>query len=250
MITIKAEEIVRLSIEFEEASPQEIIRWAVETFAPEIAMSSSFQTQSLPLLHMVKRIYPDIRVFFLDTGLHFWETLIFRQQIENEWGLKVIDLHYAERWRPFLETYGRDLPKQDPNLCCYIRKVQPMQEALRGLQAWITGIRRDQTATRAAAQILEPQPDGLLKINPLLNWTEAEVEAYRQEYKLPEHPLTVWGYASIGCAPCTRPIRPGEPSRAGRWAGTGKTECGLHTELFRTKLESPDDLARLNLNTE
>lgn len=240
------EEISRLSEEFEQATPEEIITWAVKAFAPDIAMSSSFQTQSLPLLHMVTRIYPEIRVFFLDTGLHFWETLIFRQQIENDFNLKVIDLHYDERWRPFLEVY-RDLPKEDPTLCCYIRKVQPMQQALRGLRAWITGIRRDQTAARAAARILEPQPEGLLKINPLLNWTEADVEAYRQQHRLPEHPLTVWGYASIGCAPCTRPIRPGEPPRAGRWAGTGKTECGLHTELFRKRLESPADLERVRL---
>ncbi len=245
-MSLDTEEISRLSEAFEQAGPQEIIRWAVETFAPDIAMSSSFQTQSLPLLHMVTRLYPDIRVFFLDTGLHFWETLIFRQQIESEFHLKVIDLHYDERWRPFLEVY-RDLPKEDPTLCCYIRKVQPMQQALRGLRAWITGIRRDQTATRATAKILEPQPDGLLKINPLLNWKEADVEAYRQQYRLPEHPLTVWGYASIGCAPCTRPIRPGEAPRAGRWAGTGKTECGLHTELFRKRLESPADLERVRL---
>lgn len=240
------EAIAQLSQEFEQAAPEEIIRWAVKTFAPDIAMSSSFQTQSLPLLHMVTRIYPEIRIFFLDTGLHFWETLIFRQQIESEFNLRVIDLHYDERWRPFLEVY-RDLPKEDPTLCCYIRKVQPMQQALSGLRAWITGIRRDQTKQRAAARILEPQPDGLLKVNPLLNWTESDVEAYRQRYHLPEHPLTVWGYASIGCAPCTRPIRPGESPRAGRWAGTGKTECGLHTELFRKRLESPADLERLRL---
>jgi phosphoadenosine phosphosulfate reductase len=244
------DDIAKLSLEFEQASPDAIITWAIETYRPDIAMSSSFQTQSLPLLHMVTRVYPDIRIFFLETGLHFWETMIFRQQIETDWKLNIVDLHYGERWRNFLKIYGRDLPKEDPNLCCYLRKVEPMQDALQGLKAWITGIRRDQTTARAAAKILEPQPDGLLKINPLLNWSESEVEAYRREHKLPEHPLTVWGYASIGCAPCTRPIRPGESPRAGRWAGTGKTECGLHTEMFRQKVQSPEDLARFKQDNE
>jgi phosphoadenosine phosphosulfate reductase len=242
--------IPQLAKKFEQAAPEEIITWAVENYWPDVAFSSSFQTQSLPLLHMVTHIKPDIRIFFLETGFHFWETMIFRGQIQEHWNLNVVDLQYDQRWRPFMQLYGRNLPKEDPNLCCYIRKVQPMQEALQGIRAWITGIRRDQTAARASAQILELQPDGLLKVNPLLNWTERDIEAYRREHKLPEHPLTVWGYASIGCAPCTRPIQPGEDPRAGRWAGTGKTECGLHTEMFREKGHTPDDLKQFKPGKE
>jgi len=229
------EEIAQLAEEFEHNTPHQIIIWAVETFAPHIAMSSSFQTQSLPLLHMVSRLYPAIRIFFLNTGYHFWDTLIFREQLAREWNLNVVDLYRDSSWEVFRRRFGRELPAVDPNLCCFMHKVQPMQHALSGLRAWITGIRRDQTKTRAQARILELQDDGLLKVNPLLNWTAAEVAAYRALHRLPEHPLLQRGYRSIGCAPCTQPVNPGDDERAGRWVGTGKTECGLHTEMFQQK---------------
>ena len=224
-----------LAAQFEHSSPQKIITWAVENFSPEIAMSSSFQTQSLSLLHIVAGIYPAIKIFFLDTGYHFWDTLIFREQLAWQYNLNLIDLHRESSWTVFQQRFGRDLPQHDPDLCCFINKVQPMQKALAGLPAWITGIRRDQTKTRANARILELQDDGLLKINPLLNWTKKDVEAYRIANRLPEHPLTPKGYRSIGCAPCTKPVGANEDERAGRWAGTMKTECGLHTEMFQQK---------------
>ncbi len=204
-------------------------------FAPEIALSTSFQTQSMPLLHMVTQVMPDIRLFFLDTGYHFWDTLIFREQVQQAWRLNVIDLYRDSRWDVFVRQNVRTLPLQDPNLCCYIHKVQPMQKALAGLRAWITGIRRDQTPERARARILEIQEDGLLKINPLLNWTRQDVDAYRLKHNLPPHPLYTQGYRSIGCAPCTVTVGVDEDERAGRWAGRGKTECGLHTEMFKHK---------------
>jgi len=229
------EQITLLSSQFETKSPQEIIQWAVNEFAPEIAMSTSFQTQSMPLLHMVTRIMPQIRVFFLDTGYHFWDTLIFRERIQREWNLNVIDLYRDSRWDAFMSQQRRTLPIQDADLCCYIHKVQPMQKALNGLRAWITGIRRDQTPERARAQILELQEGGLLKVNPLLNWTAEDVQKYITDHNLPSHPLYERGYRSIACAPCTVAVGQGEPERAGRWAGRGKTECGLHTEMFRHK---------------
>lgn len=227
--------IAELTHKFEDSSPQQIITWAVEMFAPAIAMSSSFQTQSVPLLHMAKRIYPEMRIYFLNTGYHFWDSLMFRERLQSELGLNVVDLYRDQRWANFHERFGRDLPQYDPNLCRFIHKVQPMQKAVEGLQAWLTGIRRDQTQNRSHAQILELQEDGLLKINPLLTWSRADVAAYRAEHNLPEHPLAEKGYRSIGCAPCTQPVRAGEDERAGRWAGKGKTECGLHTEMFRQK---------------
>jgi phosphoadenosine phosphosulfate reductase len=229
-----AEQIAKLCGQFERSTPQQIITWAVENFSPEIAMSSSFQTQSLPLLHLVTGIYPSISIFFLNTGYHFWDTLIFREQLAREWNLNVIDLYRDSGWNVFCQRFGRDLPKRDPNLCCFIHKVQPMQKALAGLPAWITGIRRDQTKNRAYAHILELQEDGLLKINPLLNWSRMDVETHRITHRLPEHPLLQKGYRSIGCAPCTLPVG-GEDERAGRWVGIGKTECGLHTEMFQQK---------------
>jgi phosphoadenosine phosphosulfate reductase len=198
-------------------------------------MSSSFQTQSLPLLHMVSLLYPAMPIFFLNTGYHFWDTLIFREQLTREWNLNVVDLYRDSRWEVFRRSFGRELPEVDPNLCCFIHKVQPMQRALAGLRAWITGIRRDQTSTRAHARILELQEDGLIKVNPLLNWSSADIAAYRTLHRLPEHPLLQKGYRSIGCAPCTQPVNPDDNERAGRWVGMGKTECGLHTEMFQQK---------------
>jgi phosphoadenosine phosphosulfate reductase len=228
-------EIEKLALEFESKPPQEIIKWAVKTFWPEIALSSSFQTQSMPLLHMATRIKRGLPVFFLDTGYHFWETLMFREHIASKWKINVIDLYRDTRWDVFARQHTRSLPLEDPNLCCYLHKVQPMQKALKDLKAWISGIRRDQTSGRAGAKILELQEEGLLKINPLLNWTKADVKRYMEEHKLPSHPLLEKGFRSIGCAPCTIAIGINDNERAGRWAGRGKTECGLHTEMFSHK---------------
>jgi phosphoadenosine phosphosulfate reductase len=230
-----AEEIERLSQEFETKTPQEIIKWAVDAFWPQVALSSSFQTQSVPLLHMASRIRHDILIFFIDTGYHFWETAMFREQLASHWQLNVLDLYRDRRWDEFVRERIRSLPVEDPNLCCYLHKVEPMQRALKDLQAWISGIRRDQTAVRSTAKILELQDDGLLKINPLLNWTKEDVRKYSQEHRLPAHPLFQRGYRSIGCAPCTVAIGVNDDERAGRWSGRGKTECGLHTTMFKKK---------------
>lgn len=232
---LSVQEITHLSDEFETKTPQEIIRHIVDVFWPEIALSSSFQTQSMPLLHMVTQLERNIPVFFLDTGYHFWETLMFREYIASEWLLNVIDLYRDPRWDVFARQYTRSLPMEDPNLCCYLHKVQPMQAALKDVKAWISGIRRDQTSVRAHARILELQEDGLLKVNPLLNWTKADIKNYIEEYNLPAHPLYAKGYRSVGCAPCTIAISANDDERAGRWAGRGKVECGLHTEMFSKK---------------
>jgi phosphoadenosine phosphosulfate reductase len=232
---LSREEIEKLSQEFETKSPQEIIQWAVDCFWPEIALSSSFQTQSVPLLHMTSLIRRDILIFFLDTGYHFWETQMFHEQLASHWQLNVLSLYRDARWDEFVRERIRSLPVEDPNLCCFIHKVQPMQRALKDMKAWITGIRRDQTAVRAKAQILELQEDGLLKISPLLNWTKQDISKYSKEHRLPAHPLFQRGYRSIGCSPCTVAIGVNEDERSGRWAGRGKVECGLHTSMFQHK---------------
>lgn len=240
---LSAHKIEKFSKEFETKTPQEIIEWAAVRFSPYMAMSSSFQTQSMPLLHMVARIAPDMPVFFIDTGYHFWETLMFREKIAEEWKLNIVDLYRDSRWDIFARQNTRALPLEDPNLCCYLHKVQPMQNALKGYKAWISGIRRDQTAIRAHANFLELQGDGLLKINPLLNWTKADINNYIEEHNLPRHPLYEKGYRSVGCAPCTIAIGVNDDERAGRWAGRGKVECGLHTSMFDKKdiAESQDE---------
>jgi len=227
--------VAQLADEFESKTPQEILTWAIDEFWPQIAMSSSFQTQSMPLLHMATQIRRDLLIFFLDTGYHFWDTLIFRERIASEWKLNVLDLYRDSRWDVFARQNTRSLPVDDPDLCCFLHKVQPMQKALKDLNAWISGIRRDQTPERAKARVLELGDDGLLKINPLLNWTKADVDAYIEEHNLPAHPLLAKGYRSIGCAPCTVAVGLNDDERAGRWVGRGKTECGLHTEMFSHK---------------
>jgi phosphoadenosine phosphosulfate reductase len=229
-------ELTQLSQEFETSKPQEILKWAVDSYYPHIAMSTSFQTQSIPLLHMMAHIQPEMRIFFLDTGFHFWDTLMFREQMGYEWQLNIVDLRRDHRWDEFMRQNRQTLPDDDPNLCCYLNKVQPMQNAMHGLKAWISGIRRDQTSERAHAQIIELQKDGLVKINPLLNWTKQDIQAYIAEHQLPSHPLLAKGYRSIGCAPCTQAVENGQDERSGRWVGKGKTECGLHTELFQKNL--------------
>lgn len=232
---LSEQRVKRLSEEFEEKAPQEIIEWAETRFSQNIAMSSSFQTQSMPLLHIASRIIPNLPIFFIDTGYHFWETLMFREQIAREWDLNIVDLYRDHRWDGYARQRTRTLPVEDPDLCCYIHKVQPMQTALQNYKAWISGIRRDQTAVRANAKILELQNDGLLKINPLLNWTKADVRQYMEENGLPSHPLLDKGYRSVGCAPCTIAIGVNEDERAGRWTGREKIECGLHTDMFKKK---------------
>ncbi len=228
-------EVERLSNTFETKSPQEIIKWAIDTFWPQIAMSSSFQTQSVPLLHMIHQINRNLLIYFIDTGYHFWETAIFREQLASDWHLNVLDLYRDTRWDVFARNNTRKLPLEDPNLCCFIHKVQPMQAAMKDMLAWISGIRRDQTAPRANAKILELQEDGLLKINPIINWTKADVKKYAEEHNLPSHPLFEKGYRSVGCAPCTVAVGADDDERAGRWQGRGKVECGLHTDMFKQR---------------
>jgi phosphoadenosine phosphosulfate reductase len=218
----------------EQWTPQQIILWAVETFGNDVALSSSFQQQSLALLHIASRVVPSLPVFFVDTGYHFAETLSFKEDLARRLWLNVIDLRPEVPQEEQDARYGPELWRRDPDLCCYLNKVQPMQQALRKCRAWITGIRRDQSARRADAQAVEYRDDGLVKVNPLVNWTRQDVWRYIEFHSLPPHPLYRQGYRSIGCAPCTRAVTASEDERAGRWSGTGKNECGLHT-VFRVR---------------
>jgi phosphoadenosine phosphosulfate reductase len=170
----------------------------------------------------------------LDTGYHFQETLIFKERLRKTWGLNVIDLHNEEFDRAEILS-DKTLCGIDMDRCCYLNKVVPMEKALQGKQAWLTGIRRDQTAERSTANILECKFGGLIKINPLLNWTQRELWQYINDYDLPLHPLYSQGYPSVSCTPCSSPVQQDEHGRSGRWEGTAKTECGLHTILFQEK---------------
>lgn len=213
--------------------PATVLKWAATEF-DRLAVATSFQGSGLVILHLLREVRPDVPIFFLDTGFHFDETLAFRDRIASEWGLVVTTLQGRH---PSAEDqakeYGPELYRRDPNLCCHINKVEPLQRALEDHDAWISGIRRDQSPLRTGTPVLEAQvlPSGreILKVHPLAQWTKADVQAYLEEHDIPTHPLLERGYASIGCWPCTRVVRAGEDERVGRWDGFTKTECGIHT---------------------
>lgn len=224
------EELQALGDRFESCSPQEILRWALTEFGQdEIALACSFGAEDVALVDMIARIRPGARVFYLDTGVLFPETYATRDRLAERYPVELM------RYQPLLtleeqaEQHGDALWSRDPDACCGMRKVEPLTRALSGLKAWITGIRRAQAPTRANAGIVEwDRRFNLVKVNPLARWTWAEVWDYIRGNEVPYNPLHDQHYPSIGCTHCTRPVQPGEDSRAGRWSGKEKTECGLH----------------------
>lgn len=193
-----------------------------------IALASSFGAESVVLLHMVAEIDRDVPVLFGQTQMLFQETLDYQRDVAAQLGLR--DVRDVRPVPAVLAAQDPDtlLHQTDPDGCCALRKSAPMQSALAPFDAWITGRKRHQSATRAALKIVEVDAVGRLKINPLADWTAAELNAYRIAHRLPAHPLVNKGFTSIGCAPCTTPVAPGEHPRAGRWRGQTKTECGIH----------------------
>ena len=227
------QEIADLNLGFEEAQPSDILAWALEKSGlHEIAIASAFQTEGTVVIHMATQIRPDVPILFLETGFQFAETLAFKERLTEQLGLNVRDLvgeYSVDRQEA---EFGARLFESNPEACCEINKVRPMFEALRGLDAWVTSVRRDSSPTRAATPIVERydlEPDRpIVKVNPMANWTKPQVWGYLKEHDLPHNPLYDLGYSSIGCAPCTRLRFTGEPERAGRWAGIAKWECGIH----------------------
>lgn len=195
--------------------------------------SSSFQSHSLVMLHILSRIDRSIPVYFINTGYHFPETIRFRDQVTEQFGLQTIDLKsevpkYMQR-----DSEGKLLFTSDPDHCCYLNKTQPMDGILRTYDVWINGVRADQSAVRAAMMVEQPAAHGAVRFHPMLHWNAKMIWQYQQEFKLPKHPLEVKGYVSIGCEPCTRRLDPNMQEREARWYGLKKVECGLHTELVK-----------------
>ena len=208
---------------------EEALRWGLWQFQTHLSIASSFGAEDVVLIDMASRLGHPFRVFTLDTDFLFPETYSLIDAIEEHYRIKV------ERTRPELtpeaqaEKFGDALWVRQPNQCCDIRKVEPLKKYLATLEAWVTGIRRDQAPTRANTRKLEwDERFGLVKLNPLADWTWAQVWDYIRENNVPYNPLHDRNYPSIGCTYCTRPVEPGEDPRAGRWSGTGKIECGLH----------------------
>ncbi len=219
------------------ADPRELLRFTHELLGEGLMMSTAFGKSGMVILDMVKDICPELPIYFVDTGFHFPETLDFVGRVEREMGLQIRIQRPVLAVEEFKEKFGDKLYETDPDRCCHKNKVEPFAALLDLYQGWITGIRRDQSATRAEAEPLEILESNQLKVQPLVLWTRDRVEAYLKENRVPQHPLLSQGYASIGCAPCTLPTGNSSDERAGRWAGKEKTECGLH--LFRKKAKTP-----------
>ncbi|MCE2563903.1 phosphoadenylyl-sulfate reductase [Komagataeibacter sp. FNDCF1] len=207
---------------------RDVLRVALTRLRGQVALVSSFGAESAVMLAMASEIDPDVPVLFLQTGQHFPETLAYRQELAHVLGLRdVRDLHPAEKQIGKRDPQGQ-LWAFDPDACCALRKVEPLDEAMIPFDAWITGRKRSQAVTRQALPTVEEVAGGKIKINPLAAWTPRELDAEMTRRNLPRHPLSLRGYPSIGCAPCTRPVTEGEDPRQGRWAGQAKTECGIH----------------------
>jgi len=228
----------------EQWSPEDLLRWAFVTFGGYVEIASGFGPEGVVLIDIASKVQPEFRIFTLDTDFLFPETYNLMEQIEKRYGIKVERLKSALTPDEQEGLHGPALWSRDPDACCNLRKVEPLQNKLSRLRAWVTSIRRDQTPARAGA--LKVQWDAkfhLVKINPLADWTTAKVWRYIHDHHLAYNPLHDRGYPSIGCTHCTRSVQPGEDARAGRWSGFSKTECGLHSPAQANSLVSIIELA-------
>jgi phosphoadenosine phosphosulfate reductase len=220
--------LARISAALEGKPAEEIAAWTASAFGANVIIAASMQDVILP--HLFAQLIPGVEVLFLQTGYHFPETLLTRDVASRDLAITVVEALPAQSVAEQDAQYGEKLHERDPNLCCFLRKVDPLARALEGRAAWVTGVRRVEAPTRADAPIVSwDDKHDLVKVNPLVAWSDEDVEAYQVGHDLPRNPLVAQGYPSIGCAPCTRKVAPGEDPRAGRWSGNDKTECGIHT---------------------
>ncbi len=224
-------ELARESVRLETATPEEIIAWAADRYGHDLTMATAFGPEGCVILSMLASVAPETYVFNLDTGYQFQQTLDLRDRIAEQYGIQV-DMLQPELSVPEYEAlHGGPLYKTNPTQCCFDRKIKVLRLGVQGKRAWMSGIRRDQSADRAQAAIVGwDKKFSMVKISPLANWTKGDVWNRILEAKVPYNPLHDQGYPSVGCWPCTRALIEGETDdRAGRWSGTDKTECGLHT---------------------
>jgi phosphoadenosine phosphosulfate reductase len=213
----------RAGEELEGAPPLEVLRWAVDRFNPKFAVTASMQ--DTVLLHMISQVDRTVPVVFLDTGYHFPETIGTADASEAVYGLNLLRIRPKLTVEQQDQSFGKDLFARDPDACCRMRKVRPLEDAMRGYDAWASGVRRAETSNRADARLVEwDDRKGKVKINPLVAWSQDQIDEYIAANGVLVNPLLSEGYGSVGCAPCTRP----GSGRSGRWAGQNKVECGLH----------------------
>ncbi len=226
---IKKEQIWEIANEFEERSHEELIAYAINEFNKDIAFACSFGMEDVCIVDMIAKVAPDTNIFYLDTGVFFKETYELIERLKKRYGIKFECVKALMSLEEQADKYGPELWKKDPDLCCKIRKVEPLKRKLATVKAWVTGIRREQAPTRANAKTVEwDDKFCIVKFNPLVRWTAKDVLGYVMGHGIPYNPLHDKGYPSIGCEPCTAPIKAGEDPRSGRWKGFEKKECGLH----------------------
>ncbi|MCX5440415.1 MULTISPECIES: phosphoadenylyl-sulfate reductase [unclassified Streptomyces] len=217
----------RAGRDLEDASALEILTWAVDTFGKRFCVTSSME--DAVVAHLASRARPGVDVVFLDTGYHFEETIGTRDAVEAVMDVNVITLTPRQTVAEQDAEFGPKLHDRDPDLCCAMRKVKPLEDGLSSYTAWATGLRRDESPTRANTPVVGwDEKRRKVKVSPIARWTQDDVEAYVAEHGVLTNPLLMDGYGSVGCAPCTRRLLEGEDARAGRWAGRNKTECGIH----------------------
>jgi len=210
-------------------TPQHTLSWAFDTFGSDVAISSAFGAEGMVLIDMASRINKDFRLFTIDTEFLFPETYNLMDRIEEKYGISIERVYSTLSPEEQQRVHGDALWSHNPDLCCSLRKVEPLRRKLGDLTAWITSIRRDQTSVRSSAKRVEWDAKfGLVKVNPIVDWTSKQVWRYIHDHDVPYNALYDQDFPSIGCTHCTRAVRPGEDPRAGRWPGFNKTECGLH----------------------
>lgn len=224
-----AEKIIDSFRTAETWTPERALRWAFETFGDRVAISSAFGAEGMVLIDMASRLQKDFRLFTIDTEFLFPETYNLMDRIEERYGISIERVYSVLSPEEQEQAHGAALWSRNPDACCNLRKVEPLRRKLSGLGAWITSIRRDQTSARSSASRVEwDSKFGLMKINPIVDWTSKQVWRYIHDHDVPYNELHDQNYPSIGCTHCTRAVGPGEDPRAGRWPGFAKTECGLH----------------------
>jgi phosphoadenosine phosphosulfate reductase len=223
------EQIAAWSQELSGAMAADVLRWAVARFGRKLTMATAFGAEGCCLIHMLAEIDPGVRIFNLDTGYQFPETLQLRERIRERYGIEVEFIRPELTVAEYEEEHGGPMYRHRPNQCCHDRKVLPLRQAVKGYEAWVSAIRRDQTSDRAQAGAVEwDRKFSLVKVNPLLSWTRKDVWSFVERHEVPYNPLHDRGYPSVGCWPCTQAVANGAGERDGRWAGTLKKECGLH----------------------
>ncbi|MGR3839303.1 MAG: phosphoadenylyl-sulfate reductase [Cognatishimia sp.] len=226
------DKVAELNARFKHHSATSVLKAALrEGVAGKVTMVSSFGAESVALLHLVAMVDRNVPVLFVDTEMLFTETLVYQMELAERLNLSNIQIIRARAKTLAAEDPYRTLHQRDTDACCALRKTRPLQKALRGFDGWITGRKRFQAGTRSALEFFEIEDHtGRIKVNPLAHWAPEDVRAYMEENRLPKHPMIARGYPSIGCAPCTSPVKDGEDPRSGRWRGQEKTECGIHVD--------------------